>query len=167
MVVAARVASNLTAVSEAMAEDKPAVSLVGNVGDKLVIDSDCWWTTVAENVAETSADTPRWRCLEARISDRAIDTAAARAPEDRQVVVARKMMDRLEIADDFAVTAWVAIARCILVGSRNRDCCMDCSQSTMRPDKIPHLLSARSKLSRAGTAENASRAVPAVIPERN
>lgn len=165
MVVAVKVANNLTVVFEATVEDKPAASLAGNVGDKLVI--DYWRVTVAENVAETFADTSRWRCLEAKISDTAIDTVAARAPEDRQVVVARKTTDRPEIADDFAVTEWVAIARYISVELRNRGCYMDCSQSTMRLDKIPHLLSARSELLQAGTAENAPRAAPAAIPERN
>jgi len=75
MVVVARAASNSTAVSEATVEDKPA-SLAESVADKQVIDSDCWRVTVVENVAETFADTLRWRYLEARISDTVIDTVA-------------------------------------------------------------------------------------------
>lgn len=167
MVVAARVASNSTAVSEATVEDKPA-SLAGSVADKQVTDSDCWRVIVVENVAETFAvDTLRWCYLEARISDTAIDTAAAHVLEDRQVVVARKVTDKPGITDDSAVMELVVIARCISVGSRSRDCCRDCSQSTMRPDKIPRPLSARSELSLAGTAGNALRVAPVAILERN
>lgn len=154
-------------VFEAMVEDKPAASLAASVGDKQVTDSDCWRIIVAENVAETFADTPHWRYLEVRISDTAIDTAAAHVPEDRLVVVARKMTDKLATADDFAATEWVAIARCISAGSRNRDCCRGCFQLTLRLDKIPHLLSARSELSRADTAGNAPREVPVAILGRN
>lgn len=167
MVAAAKVASNSKEVSEATVEGKLAASLAGSVEDKWVTDSDCWLVTVARNVAETLADKPRWRYLEARISDTAIDTAAARVPEDRQVVVARKTTDTPETTDGFAVTEWVAIARCISVGSRNRDCCRDCFRSTRRPGKILHLLSVRSELSRAGTAGNAPRVAPVEIPERN
>lgn len=153
-------------MSEATIEDKPA-SLAGSVADRQAIDSDCWRVTVVENVAETFVDTLRWRYLEARISDTAIDTAAAHVLEDRQVVVARKVTDKPGTTDGSAVTGWVVIARCILVGLRNRDCCRDCSQSTMHPDKIPHPLSARSELSLAGTAGNALHVVPVVILERN
>lgn len=165
MVVAARVVSNLMVVSEAMVEDKLAESLAGSVGDKRVIDFDCWLIIVAGNVAVTFADM-LLRYLEARISDTAIDTAAARVPEDRQMVVARKT-DRPGTTDGFAVMEWVAIARCISVESRNRGCCRDCSQPTVRPDKIPHLLSVRSELLRAGTVGNEPRVAPVEIPERN
>ena len=104
--------------------------------------------------------------LEAKISDTAIDMVAARVFEDRQTVVARKM-DRPGITDGFAVMEWVAIARCISVGSRSRDCCRDCSQPTVHPDKIPHLLSVQLELLRAGTVGNGPRVAPVEIPERN
>lgn len=167
MVVAARVASNSTVVSEAMVEDKLVASLAESVVDKRVTDSDCWQVTAAGNVAETFVDTLRWRYFGARISDTAIDMAAARVLEDRLVVVARKATDRPEITDDSAVMEWVAIAHCISVESHNRDYCRDCSQLTMHPDKIPHPLLAQSELSRAGTAENVLCVVPVVIPEKN
>lgn len=165
MVVAVRVVSNSMVVSEATVEDKLAVSLAGNVGDKWVIDSDCWLITVAGNVAETFAGMPL-RYLEARIFDMAIDTAAARVPEDRQTVVARKT-DRLGTTDGFAVMEWVVIARCISVESRSRDCYRGCSQPTVRPDKIPHLLSVRLELLRADTVGNGPHVAPVEIPERN
>lgn len=150
-----------------MVEDKPAASLAGSVADRQATDSDCWRVTVARNVAETSADMSRWCYLEERISDTETDTAAARALEDRRVAVARRAPDRPGITDDSAAMEWVAIARCISAGSHNRDCCRDCSRSTMRPDKIRRPLLARSELSRAGTAGNAPRVAPAAIPERN
>lgn len=165
MVVAAKFASNSTAVSEATVEDKPAASLAGSVADKRVIDSDCWRVTV-RNVAETFADTPRWRHLEVRIFDTATDTVVARVPEGRQVVV-RKAMDKPGITGDSAAMEWGVIARYISVGLRNRGCCKDCFLSTMRLDKIRHPLSARSELSRAGTVGNVPPVALVAIPERN
>lgn len=70
--------------------------------------------------------------------------------------------------EDFAGMAWVAIARCISVASRNKDCCTDYSRSTVRLDKIPRLLSARSESSLADIAGNVPRVEsPVAIPERN
>lgn len=113
--VAARAASNLTAVSEATAVGKPAASVAGSVADKRETDSDRWRAIAARSVAATSADTLHWDSPAARISDTAIDAAVARAPEDRRLVVvaARRMTDKPETEDDFAGTAWAAIARCI------------------------------------------------------
>lgn len=132
-------------MSEATIEGKPAASLAESVADKRVTDFDWWQAAAAGNVAETFADTPRWRCFAARISDTATGTAAARVLEDKLAVVARKATDRPGIAGGSVAMEWVAIARCISVESRNRDCCRDCSRLTMRPDKIPHPLSARSE----------------------
>jgi len=118
--VAAKVASNLTAVSEAMAGDMSAASVAGSVADKQETDSDCWRTIAAENVAVTSVDTLRWDSPGVRIFDTAIDAAIAHAPEDKRLVVlvvavAHRMTDKPETEDDFAETAWAAIARYISV----------------------------------------------------
>lgn len=96
------------------------------------------------------------------------DTAAVRVSENRQVIVAHRMMDRPVTKDgDSAAMAWVAIARCILVASRNKDYYKDCFRLIVRLDKIPRPLLAR-PVSRADIAANEPRVESSVaIPERN
>lgn len=164
----AKVASNSMAASDLMVEDKPIASVAENVADRQEIDFDCWRTTVAESVAATFANMLRY-FPGATFSDTVIDTAAARVPEDRRVIVAHRTMDRPVTKDgDSAVMAWVAIARCISVASRNKDYYKDCFRLIVRLDKIPRLLLARSVSSRADIAENEPRVESSVaIPERN
>lgn len=149
-----------------MVEDKPAAE---SVADKRGTDFDCWQAIVAGSVAATFANTPRSDSPGAKFSDTAIDRVVARVPEDKQAIVVRRTTDRLVIEDeDFAGMASVAIARCISVASRNKDCCTDCSRSRVRPDKIPRPLSARLASSRVDIAGNEQLVEsPAAIPERN
>lgn len=165
----ARLANNSTAVSDLMVENKPVASVAESVADRLEIDFDCWRATVAENVAATFANMLRWYFPGARFSDTVIDTAAVRVPEDRRVIVAHRTTDRPVIKDeDFAGMAWVAIARCISVASRNKDYYKDYFRSTVRLDKIPRLLLAQSESSRVDIAENEPRVEsPVAILERN
>lgn len=100
-----KVASNLTAVSELMVEDKPVASVAESVADKQETDFDCWQAFVAESVAATIANILHWDSPGANFSGTAIDTVA-RVPEDKQVIVARRTTDRLVIKDeDFAEMA--------------------------------------------------------------
>lgn len=165
----ARVASNSTAASGLMFEDKLAASVVESVVDRREIDFDYWPATVARSVAATFENMVRWDSLGVRFSDTVTDTAVARVPEDKRVIVAHRMMDRpVTKGEDFAGMAWVAIVRCTSVASRNKDCYTDYSRSIMRLDKIPRLLSVRSESSRADIAENELRVEwLVVIPERN